>query len=86
MTEWSDGRALGAADAGVAPPTDADAGVGPAEVEARLAAIEHALQRLEAGTYWLCATCGAPLDEGDLELDPAATRCRAHAEPLRQDP
>ncbi len=52
---------------------------GPADVEARLAAIEGALQRLEAGTYWTCEACGAPLEEADLEADPAASRCRDHA-------
>ena len=51
----------------------------PEEVEARLAAIDHALQRLEAGTYWSCEECGTPFEEADLRADPAASLCGEHA-------
>jgi len=40
-------------------------------VEAALAALE----RIDAGTYGLCADCGEPIPEGRLEARPDAARC-----------
>lgn len=44
-------------------------------VEAELADVEHALHRLEEGTYGTCEACGRPIDEGRLEAVPAARLC-----------
>jgi DnaK suppressor protein len=40
-----------------------------------LALVEHALQRLDAGTYGDCASCGEPIPLARLLAQPAATRC-----------
>jgi RNA polymerase-binding protein DksA len=51
-----------------------------AEAVQQIAEIEAALQRLEAGTYGVCVTCGEPIGEGRLKVRPAATQCRDCAE------
>ncbi|MGH9064583.1 MAG: TraR/DksA C4-type zinc finger protein [Acidimicrobiales bacterium] len=45
------------------------------QVEAELADVEHALQRLGEGTYGTCEACGRSIDEGRLEAVPAARLC-----------
>ena len=45
------------------------------QVEAELADVEHALRRLEDGTYGTCEACGQPIDEARLEALPAARFC-----------
>ncbi len=46
------------------------------ENEARvLAAIDAALERIEQGTYGLCASCGKPIAAERLEALPYATQC-----------
>jgi RNA polymerase-binding protein DksA len=40
-----------------------------------LAEIEAALERIEAGTYGTCRTCGQPISEERLEAIPYATQC-----------
>ncbi|HWC11121.1 MAG TPA: TraR/DksA C4-type zinc finger protein [Acidimicrobiales bacterium] len=44
-------------------------------VEAELADIEHALSRLNDGTYGTCEACGRPIDEDRLEAMPATRLC-----------
>jgi DnaK suppressor protein len=44
-------------------------------VEAELADIEHALARLNDGTYGTCEACGRPIDEARLEALPATRLC-----------
>jgi len=44
-------------------------------VESELADIEHALARLDDGTYGTCEACGRPIDEARLEAMPAARLC-----------
>ena len=44
-------------------------------VEAELADIEHALKRLNEGTYGTCEACGKPIAEDRLEAQPAARFC-----------
>ncbi|HEX7277303.1 MAG TPA: TraR/DksA C4-type zinc finger protein [Acidimicrobiales bacterium] len=44
-------------------------------VEAELADVEHALRRLDEGTYGLCEACGRPIDEARLDAIPAARLC-----------
>jgi DnaK suppressor protein len=40
-----------------------------------LAEIEGALERIQAGTYGICRTCGQPISEERLEAIPYATQC-----------
>ncbi|MDP9388478.1 MAG: TraR/DksA C4-type zinc finger protein [Actinomycetota bacterium] len=44
-------------------------------VEAELADVEHALRRLDEGTYGVCEACGKPIDDTRLEAIPAARFC-----------
>jgi DnaK suppressor protein len=46
-------------------------------MEAKIADVERALERLEAGTYGVCEACGQPIAEARLEAYPAARFCRA---------
>jgi RNA polymerase-binding transcription factor DksA len=45
------------------------------QVEAELADVEHALERLENGSYGTCEACGRPIDEARLEAQPATRFC-----------
>ena len=47
-------------------------------VEAELADIEYALQRISDGTYGTCEVCGQPIAEERLEAVPAARMCLTH--------
>lgn len=40
-----------------------------------LAEVEHALHKLEEGTYGLCDVCGQPIDPARLEALPQANLC-----------
>ena len=40
-----------------------------------LTEVEHALAKLEAGTYGTCENCGKPIAEARLEAMPAARFC-----------
>ncbi len=44
-------------------------------VEAELHDVEHALRRLDDGTYGLCEACGKPISDDRLEAQPAARFC-----------
>ena len=44
-------------------------------VESELVDIEHALRRLDDGTYGTCEACGRPIDEARLDAMPAARLC-----------
>lgn len=44
-------------------------------VEAELDDVEHALRRLDDGTYGRCEACGRAIDDGRLEAVPAARFC-----------
>ncbi len=44
-------------------------------VEAELNEVEHALRRLDDGTYGTCEACGKPIGEARLEAQPAARFC-----------
>lgn len=50
------------------------------QVEAELADVEHALRRLDEGTYGTCEACGRPIDEARLEVRPEARFCPADEE------
>jgi RNA polymerase-binding transcription factor DksA len=45
------------------------------QIEAELADVEHALRRLDEGTYGICEACGQTIDEARLEALPAARFC-----------
>jgi RNA polymerase-binding transcription factor DksA len=44
-------------------------------IEGELADVEHALQRLDDGTYGTCEACGKPIDDERLEALPATRFC-----------
>jgi RNA polymerase-binding transcription factor DksA len=46
-------------------------------MEAKIADVERALERLDAGTYGICEACGQPIGEPRLEAWPAARFCRS---------
>ena len=48
------------------------------QLEARLAEVKGALERIEAGTYGTCSVCGKEIEMERLEANPAATTCKAH--------
>jgi len=41
----------------------------------QLSEVDRALERLDAGTYGICATCGNPIDPNRLEAMPGTTHC-----------
>jgi len=45
-------------------------------IESELADVEHALRRLDEGTYGTCEACGRPIDDDRLQALPAARLCR----------
>ena len=45
----------------------------------QLADVEHALEKLDAGTYGRCEADGEPIDAGRLEAMPATRFCIDHA-------
>ena len=44
-------------------------------IDGELADVEHALQRIDAGTYGTCEACGKTIDDARLEALPAARFC-----------
>jgi len=40
-----------------------------------LAEVEHALHKLEEGSYGICDICGQPIESGRLEALPYASQC-----------
>ena len=48
------------------------------QVEAELADVEHALRRLDEGTYGTCEVCGRAIPEERLEAMPATRLCLEH--------
>ncbi|WCO66769.1 hypothetical protein PO878_19950 [Iamia majanohamensis] len=66
---------------GEAPGTPETAGPAAVDLDAvrdDLGAVEAALERLDAGTYGTCATCGAALPDDDLAADPTRRACATH--------
>lgn len=45
------------------------------EVEAELADVDHALRRLDDGSYGTCEACGEPIADARLEAMPATRFC-----------
>jgi DnaK suppressor protein len=52
------------------------------QVEAELADVEHALKRLDDGTYGVCEACGEPIGPPRLESSPAARLCARDDNPV----
>ena len=48
------------------------------QVEAELADVEHALRRLDDGTYGTCEVCGTAIPDERLEALPATRLCLEH--------
>jgi DnaK suppressor protein len=48
-------------------------------LRAMLAEVEHALDKIESGTYGTCEQCGTPIAEARLEAMPATRWCVEHA-------
>ncbi|HEX6419575.1 MAG TPA: TraR/DksA C4-type zinc finger protein [Acidimicrobiales bacterium] len=49
-----------------------------AQVEAELAAVDGALERLDRGTYGRCEACGEPVPDERLAAAPTAGFCPRH--------
>ena len=49
-----------------------------AEAEQTLDDVDHALKRLDDGSYGTCEECGGPIEERRLEALPAARTCEGH--------
>jgi DnaK suppressor protein len=45
------------------------------EARAKVAEIDAALERVDAGTYGVCEACGKPIPKARLEVVPEATLC-----------
>lgn len=43
-----------------------------------LEGVDEALERLSAGSYGACVTCGSPVFDADLERDPTRRFCEQH--------
>ena len=50
-----------------------------AQLRDQLDDVEHALARLDDGTYGACEVCGQPIGEARLEVMPATRFCIQHA-------
>lgn len=48
------------------------------QLEARLAEVSDALERIESGSYGRCTECGAVIETDRLNVNPAAQTCKAH--------
>ena len=47
------------------------------QIEAELSDVEHALRRIDDGSYGTCEACGKLIDDARLEVVPAARFCVA---------
>jgi DnaK suppressor protein len=50
-----------------------------ARARARIEELQQALERIDAGTYAQCVSCGSEIGERRLDLLPTTTRCAACA-------
>ena len=48
------------------------------QLEARLAEVRDALERIENGSYGHCIACGKAIETERLNANPAAQTCKAH--------
>ncbi len=54
-------------------------------IEGELDDVEHALRRLDDGSYGTCEACGRPIDDDRLEAMPAARFCLADQATAEQE-
>ena len=54
-------------------------------IEAELSDVEHALRRIDDGTYGTCEACGRPIGDDRLEALPAARFCLADQSAAEQE-
>ncbi len=47
-------------------------------LQARLSDINHAMEKIEKGTYGVCEIGGEKIEENRLEANPSARTCKAH--------
>ena len=52
------------------------------QVEAELADVEHALKRLDEGTYGVCEACGEVISPERLDISPGARLCAKDDNPV----
>lgn len=52
------------------------------QLDERLADIDHALARIDKGTYGTCEICGRDIEPERLEARPAVRYCREHQEEM----
>lgn len=50
------------------------------ELEDRLEEVNHALARIESGTFGICSVCQKEIEEDRLKANPAAKTCKEHLE------
>jgi RNA polymerase-binding transcription factor DksA len=48
------------------------------EIESTLNGVDTVLERLRLGTYRVCESCDAPIEDADLLANPLNTRCSMH--------
>ena len=61
------------------------AGAQRSEIQRLIADVDAALQRMEAGTYGLCESCGDPVEGERLAADPLARFCIDHLSAREQN-
>ncbi len=47
-------------------------------LQARLSDVNHALEKIEKGTYGICETGGEKIEDARLEANPSARTCKEH--------
>jgi phosphoserine phosphatase RsbU/P len=52
------------------------------QIETLLRDVDHALDRIDTGTYGRCETCGDPIEADRLNADPLVRFCLDHLSPL----
>ncbi|MFC3346375.1 TraR/DksA family transcriptional regulator [Streptomyces echinoruber] len=75
MRESGDGAGDDQADTGTKNITREHEMALTANAREMLTQVEHALQRLDAGTYGLCENCGKPIGKARMQAFPRATLC-----------
>ncbi len=47
-------------------------------LETQLSEVEHALSKIDSGTYGICEVSGEEIEEDRLEANPSARTCKSH--------
>jgi DnaK suppressor protein len=67
------------ADSGQVAAEQGETRVLAASLQDQLVDVEHALEKIDAGTYGQCETCGEDISDARLEAMPASRHCIEHA-------